>query len=196
MTALVSGALVGVGLALEAFLVVLANGLYGANNGKLRMFAQAFTFALCHAAALIAGYFAVRALAGATASVDVFMTRIASGALAFIGLKTIAAWSKEFYATDRVLMLAQKHEARKTDFAGFFVQSVAASFDAFAAGVAQGGEAVDSALLCAATIAAIITMFYLLGYACGKKFGNGRSRYASLLGGLIFVVLAVEAVVA
>ncbi len=180
---LINSALLALGLALESFMVALANGLRNSNARILRGCVLALLFAACHAAALAIGFAAVRAIADNVALIERWLTWIAVTVLAMLGVKMIV----EGIGTCRGHAVKT---AKRT--AEYFVQSAVASFDAFAVGLAVPNYSVVEVALCAGIISAVIFCFYFVGFTAGKKFGVRFSRYAALIGGLVFIGVAVE----
>lgn len=178
---LVNSALFGLGLAVEALLVAMANGLYNANGRVLRGVLLAILFAACHFGALAAGYALIGVLADATEKTDVWFTAFAVAVLAALGVKSIVGGLRK-----------KEQGGRKLAAAECVIQSVAASFDAFAVGLTLSEYSAADVTVCGAVIFAIITSFYCIGYFVGNKFGKRLSKYASALGGVIFIGLALE----
>lgn len=124
VTVLINSFLFGLGLAFESFMVALANGLNNANMRVLRALCFAALFAACHVAALAAGYALVFAAAKYIAHIERFLTWIAVGVLATLGANMLLEGLKVRRGDEAI------KPVRRT--AEFFVQSVVASFDAFA----------------------------------------------------------------
>ncbi|MDE6400981.1 MAG: manganese efflux pump MntP family protein [Clostridiales bacterium] len=183
VTVLINSFLFALGLAFESFMVALANGLNNANVRILRAFGFAVMFAACHAIALFAGYSLVFAAAKYIAHIERFLTWIAVGVLATLGVNMILEGL-------RARLCEIVKPIRRT--AEFFVQSAVASFDAFAVGLTVPNYSVGDVAVCAAVIFSVIAAFYTVGFVVGKKCGTKFSKYAAILGGLVFVGVAVE----
>lgn len=182
-TTLLNSLLFGLGLALEAFMVSLANGLNNANMRVLRALGFAVMFAACHAIALWVGYSIVRFISCNVDEVDNILTWIAVGVLVVLGIKMIVEG----------LPNNKSHSDKKiTGAVEFLIQSVVAAFDAFAVGLTVSEYSIGEAALCGGIIATVITLFYLVGFAVGKKFGTRWGKYAALIGGLVFIGIAIE----
>lgn len=182
-TMLINSLLFGLGLAFEAFMVSLANGLNNANLRVLRAFCFAVMFAACHAIALWAGYSIVRFISNNVDEVESVLTWIAVGVLAVLGVKMICEG----------VLHNKSHSGKKiTSAVEFLIQSVVAAFDAFAVGLTVSEYSKGEAALCGGIIATVITLFYLVGFVVGKKFGTKWGKYAELIGGLVFIGIAIE----
>ncbi len=184
VTVLINSFLFGLGLAFESFMVALANGLNNANMRVLRALCFAALFAACHVAALAAGYALVFAAAKYIAHIERFLTWIAVGVLATLGANMLLEGLKVRRGDEAI------KPVRRT--AEFFVQSVVASFDAFAVGLTVPNYTAGDVALCAAIIFTVIIALYSVGFVVGKKCGTKFSKYAAMLGGLVFVGVAIE----
>lgn len=178
----INSLLFGLGLAVEAFMIAVANGLNGSNMSFARAICFAVIFAFCHAAALAVGYITVRTVSSSLDSAEAYLGWIAVGVLALLGIKMI------------VLNLVKKEKARlqNTSVPEFFVQSVVAAFDAFAVGLTVSEYSAARLAVCATVIAVIIVAAFLAGFTVGKKFGKRFSDKADAIGGLVFIGIAVE----
>lgn len=182
-TTLLNSLLFGLGLAFEAFMVSLANGLNNANLRVLRAFCFAVMFAACHAVALWAGYAVVRFISSNIDEIESVLTWLAIGVLIILGVKMICEGVRH----------NKCHSDKKiTSAIEFFIQSVVAAFDAFAVGLTVSEYSIGEAALCGGIITTVITLFYLVGFVVGKKFGTRWGKYAEIIGGLVFIGIAVE----
>ena len=175
--------MLAVGLAFESFIVALANGLKNANMRLKTACLYAFIFAAFHAVALFIGYAVVKTVAENIDRVEKILSVAAIVVLLFLGVKMIVEGVK------------RGEEKSATGLAEFSVQSAVAAMDAVAAGFTVPDYGIGDTAFCAAVIATVILAFFLVGFVVGKKFGNKLSRYAAILGGLVFIGLAVEVAV-
>lgn len=177
---LVNSVLLALGLALEAFMVALANGLKTADTGLKSACLFGSVFAVCHAVALWIGYALVKTVADNVDDIQNVLTWIAVGVLLFLGIKMIA---------EGVLKKSEKPAAR---IAEFTLQSIVAAFDAFAVGLTVPNYGIGDTAFCSGVIAVVIFAFFLIGFIVGKKFGNKFKKLAAVLGGLVFIGIAAE----
>lgn len=176
----VNSLLPALGLAFEAFMVALANGLKNANRRLKTAYLFGFVFAAWHAVALFVGYALVKIVADNVDEIRCVLTWIAVAVLLFLGIKMIAEG------------VSKKKEKSATGIFEFFVQSAVAAFDAFAVGLTVPDYSATDTLFCAVTIAVVIFAFFVIGFAIGKRFGSRSKRLAALIGGSVFIGLAVE----
>ena len=74
-------------------------------------------------------------------------------------------------------------------------QCAATSVDALTVGFTIEEYAVYAALACSAIIAATTFVVYLVGFFVGKKFGMRFEKVASVVGGAVFIAIAVEIII-
>lgn len=178
----INSLLFGLGLAVEAFMIAVANGLNCKDMNFARAICFAIIFAACHAVALVIGYVIVRTVSSGFDGAEKCLGWIAVGVLALLGVKMI------------VLNLVKKEKARlkRISVPEFFVQSVVAAFDAFAIGLTVSEYSVLQLAVCATVIAAIIVAAFIVGFTVGKKFGKRFSDKAGAIGGFVFIGISVE----
>ena len=184
--ALYCGLLPVIGLSFESFMVSMANGLHNASNGVKRGVSLALLFASCHAAALMLGYLLITLVASGIHKIDGVLTWISFAVLAALGIKMIA---------EGINLARGKCEKLARTTTEFIVQSVVASFDAFAVGLTVPDFSVWSALFTAGVMFSAIMLFYTIGFSVGQRFGTKLGKYSAVLGGLVFVGLAVEIII-
>ena len=184
--ALLNSFLLAIGLAFESFVVAMANGLHNANYGVKKALCLAGLFAICHAAELLLGYALIKTVAHGIQAVDEYLTWIAVGVLAFLGIKMIA---------EGISHLCGKTEKPARTMAGFVLQSAVAAFDAFAAGLTMPQYTIWFVALTATILSVVIVLFYTIGFWVGKKCGTKFGKYSAILGGLVFLGLALEVVI-
>ena len=83
-------------------------------------------------------------------------------------------------------------EERKVGLAALLVQGVATSIDALSVGFTIAEYGFLMALVCALIIAAVTFVICMGGLAIGKQFGTKLSSKASILGGVILVLIGLE----
>ncbi|MBO5328194.1 MAG: manganese efflux pump, partial [Clostridia bacterium] len=154
--------LLGVGLAMDAFSVSLANGLHEPLMKKRKICAVAGTFAFFQAAMPLIGWVCVHTVVTVFKNLLVFVPYVALILLGFIGGKMIydGVKNKEEENTTKLGVLA------------LLVQGVATSIDALSVGFTIAEYDVWHALVSALIIAAITFIICLVGVVLGKKFGT------------------------
>lgn len=190
---ILNSALLGVGLAMDAFSVSLANGL---NEPKMkfgRMMAIAGTFAVFQGVMPMTGWVCIHTIAQKFQAFQKFIPWIALILLAYIGgkmLKEGIEARKSEKAGESVESEASTGE--KLGFAALMVQGVATSIDALSVGFTIADYQLGMAIACALIIAALTLVICLLGLKLGKTFGTRLAGKASILGGVILIGIGVE----
>ena len=185
---IVNSVMLGVGLAMDAFSVSLANGLSEPRMRGRRMLLIAGVFAVFQALMPLTGWFLVHSMAQLFTAFSVFIPWIALGLLAFIGSKMI--W--EGVESCRADGEGEACSMEPLAFGALLVQGVATSIDALSVGFTIADYNVLQALLCAAIIAAVTLVICLGGILIGKTFGTKLAGKASILGGVILIAIGLE----
>lgn len=176
--------MLGVGLAMDAFSVSLANGLNQPEMSKRRMLGTAGVFALFQAVMPIIGWVCVHTVAEYFGFFQKLVPWISLALLLYIGIKMIISGVKN---KDEA-----QQETRKNTLGTLLVQGVATSIDALSVGFTISDYDWLHAFVCVAVIAAVTLIICLLGVYLGKKFGTRLSNRAEILGGAILVVIGIE----
>lgn len=180
----VESVLLGIGLAMDAFSVSLANGLNEPCMKKGRMCAISWIFAAFQFAMPIIGWICVHTVATHFKAFEKFIPWIALVLLCFIGGKMIAEGVKY-----KDCGCCEKPAA---GIGALLVQGVATSIDALSVGFTIADYDWTHALVCCLLIAVVTFFLCLLGVFLGKKFGTKFAGKASLLGGGILVFIGIE----
>lgn len=177
----VNALLLGIGLAMDAFSVALANGL---NEPTIKLGKGTLIsaiFAIFQFAMPLIGWALVTSLASAFTAFEQAIPWIALFLLAFIGGKMIYDSVK------------RKDDVKPTvKFSGLLVQGVATSIDALSVGLTIAKYDVYSALTASAIIGVVTFLLCLLGVFIGKKAGGKMRGKAGILGGLILIAIGLE----
>jgi len=179
--------LLGVGLAMDAFSVSLANGLADHTMKKRRMLLTAGTFALFQALMPFLGWLCVHTLAEQFAAFAKFIPWIALVLLTFIGGKMLLEGIKAC----RAGMCDDESVVASFSLIALLVQGVATSIDALSVGFTIAEYDIGKALVAVALIAAVTFLICMCGILIGKKFGAGLSGKATILGGAILVAIGI-----
>ena len=175
--------LLGVGLAMDAFSVSLANGLHEPRMRAGRMCAVAGVFGGFQALMPLLGWVCVHTIAQAFSWFERLIPWIALGLLGYIGGKML--W-------EGVRGCEEECEARALSAGVLLVQGVATSIDALSVGFTIAEYDWLMALGCALIIAAVTFVICMAGLFIGKKFGTKLSGKASVLGGVILIAIGLE----
>ena len=176
--------LLGVGLAMDAFSVSLANGLNEPCMKSRRMCMMAGIFAFFQALMPMLGWVCIHTIVNTFQAFEKLIPWIALALLAFIGGKMLLEGIKG--GDD------DEDEVKAVGFAGLMVQGVATSIDALSVGFTIADYDFFMALL-AAVIIAVVTFFICFGgLEIGKKVGTKLAGKASILGGVILIFIGLE----
>lgn len=179
--------LLGVGLAMDAFSVSLANGLNEAKMKLRRMCLIAGVFAFFQALMPMTGWVCVHTIAQYFTFFQTLIPWIALILLAFIGGKMI----KEAFNCD-CDEDNNSCDCKKLGFSALMIQGIATSIDALSVGFTISDYDWLMALACALIIAVVTFFICFCGIIIGKKFGTALSGKASILGGVILIIIGLE----
>ena len=176
--------LLGAGLAMDAFSVSAANGLNEPDMSKGKMLGIAGVFGIFQTLMPLAGWFCVRTVAEQFEVFRRFVPLIALILLLFIGIKMIVdgVRSREEDAENAV----------RLSFRTLVLQGVATSIDALSVGFAVEELTFFPALVEAVIIGAVTFAICVSGVFIGRKIGTRLSGRASVIGGIVLVIIGIE----
>ncbi len=180
---IVNSILLGVGLAMDAFSVSIANGLNEPKMKAGKSFLIAGVFAFFQAAMPLTGWICVHTVIRYFKIFEKFIPWIALILLVFIGLKMIV---------EAVKNRGKEEAAGVLTLRILIVQGIATSIDALSAGFTIAEYGVLSALLCAGIISTVTFMICIIGIFIGRKVGDKFSTKAQILGGIILIGIGLE----
>lgn len=175
--------LLGVGLAMDAFSVSLANGLNEPAMKKKRMGMIAGVFAVFQAIMPMIGWGCVHTMLQYFKVFEKFIPWIALVLLLFIGGKMIL---------DGIKNNEEELEETKVGMGALMLQGIATSIDALSVGFTIADYNVVMASVCAFIIAVVTFIICVVGLIIGKKFGMKISNRATIFGGCILIVIGLE----
>ena len=178
-----NSALLGVGLAMDAFSVSLANGLNEPAMKKQKMCGVAGMFAFFQALMPMIGWICVHTIIQYFKAFEKCIPWIALFLLLFIGGKMLL---------DGIKNKDEEKEKPEVGFAALVVQGIATSIDALSVGFTIAEYGLVMALVCAVIIAAVTFIICMAGLVIGKKFGTKFSNKATIFGGLILIFIGFE----
>ncbi|HJB59965.1 MAG TPA: manganese efflux pump MntP family protein [Candidatus Faecalibacterium faecipullorum] len=178
----VNSLLLGVGLAMDAFSVSMANGLNEPGMSRRRMGAIAGVFAAFQALMPLAGWVCVHTVLQLFEWFTVLIPWIALILLAYIGGKMLLEGIRH----------KEGEEAAAVSGGGLLLQGVATSIDALSVGFTIAEYGPVMAVVCALLIAAVTFVICTAGLVIGRKFGTRLAGRASILGGAILIFIGVE----
>lgn len=175
--------LFGVGLAMDAFSVSMANGLRHPAMSRRTMCLIAGVFGIFQTLMPLIGWLCVHTVTQTFRAVSRYIPLAALILLACIGGKMI--WEGLHHDVDEDVTKA-------VGIQGLLLQGVATSIDALSVGFTIADYPWQFALVEALIIGAVTFLICLLGLRIGRRFGTLLSDKASVLGGLILVVIGLE----
>lgn len=178
-----NSALLGVGLAMDAFSVSLANGLSEPCMKRNKMCGVAGIFAGFQAAMPLAGWLCVHTIAEYFQSFRKFIPWIALILLLYIGGGMLIG---------AIRRKDEEEACHPVGMKALLIQGVATSIDALSVGFTIADYNWLMALVCALIIAAVTFVICMAGLILGKKFGTKLSNKAEILGGIILIAIGIE----
>lgn len=179
---LLNSLLLGVGLAMDAFSVSLANGLNEPEMRIKKMCAAAGVFGFFQGLMPMTGWLCVHTVVQYFQKFEKLIPWIALFLLGYIG--------------GSMLVEGMKNEAAKEEQPVgrqmLVIQGIATSIDALSVGFTIADYGFVMAFACASVIAAVTFVICMLGLHLGKKFGTRMSGKASVLGGVILIAIGLE----
>jgi putative Mn2+ efflux pump MntP len=184
-----NAALLGVGLAMDAFSVSLADGLGEPGMSGRRMCLIAGVFALFQYAMPVIGWVFVRTAENAFSRFGALVPWIALFLLLFIGGKMLI----EGLAARRALRAgAEPPSGSGLTGRVLVLQGVATSIDALSVGFTLADRNAIEANAAALVIGAVTFAVCVAGLCLGRKVGTRLSWGASVLGGCILICIGIE----
>ncbi|MBQ1473985.1 MAG: manganese efflux pump [Ruminococcus sp.] len=172
--------LLGVGLAMDAFSVSIANGLSEPRMRRLKCFAVAGTYSFFQFLMPMIGWLLIRTVVGWFGVIKAFVPYFALSLLLFIGIKMIVECIK-----------GKEEEARRLTVPVLLIQGIATAIDALSVGLTLTDHELPMALLASLIIAAVTFVICLFGLWIGKRFGS-IFRHAEVVGGIILILIGIE----
>ncbi len=178
-----NSALLGAGLAMDAFSVSLANGLNEPGMRRLKLCAIAGVFAFFQALMPMIGWICVHTVVQYFQSFEKWIPWIALILLLFIGGKMLL---------EGIRGGNESGEKPGVGPAALLIQGIATSIDALSVGFTIAEYELPMALACALIIAAVTFAICVCGLMIGRKFGTRLAGKASILGGIILIAIGIE----
>ena len=181
----INSILLGVGLAMDAFSVSLANGLNESGMKKSRMCLIAGVYAFFQFVMPMTGWLCVHTIVEYFNKFDILVPWIALFLLSYIGGKMILeSLFPDKYAAETPQMILT--------FPVLLIQGLATSIDALSVGFTIADYGFLTAFTASLIIAAVTFIICMSGLVIGKKAASHLSSKATLVGGLILVGIGIE----
>ena len=186
----VNSVLLGVGLAMDAFSVSIANALNESQMKKSRMCFIAGVYAFFQFAMPMIGWICVHTIVEYFSKFETFIPWIALVLLLWIGGKMI--WEAVHGESEDEKSNGSASTSAKLTFATLLIQGVATSIDALSVGFTIADYGLLMAFAASLIIAAVTFAICMTGLLIGKKAGDKLGSKATLIGGLILVGIGIE----
>ena len=180
--------LLGVGLAMDAFSVSVANGLNEPDMPRSKMFGIPGMFAFFQALMPMLGWICIHTVVEHFKSFEKFIPWIALALLLFIGIKMLLEGIKKKNCDNTECACVFS----KTGFGALVLQGIATSIDALSVGFTIASYSFLYVLICSLIIAAVTFVLCFAGVAVGRKFGSKLSNKAEIFGGAILIIIGIE----
>ncbi len=172
--------LFGIGLALDAFSVSLANGLPNPHMPVSRSLLIAGTFGLFQTLMPLLGWVCVHSIAEAFQAFQRFIPWIALILLVMIGVKMIREG------------LHEQEEKESLQGGALLIQGIATSIDALSVGFTIAEYDLVFAVIESLIIGAVTFGLCTVGVRLGGKIGTKLSGKATIIGGIILILIGIE----
>lgn len=176
--------LLGVGLAMDAFSVSLANGLNNKNMRVSKQFLIAGIFATLQAVMPMTGWLIVSKAVSLLDICKMGIPWVSAGVLVLVSIKMILEGVKE--------KEIEAENIEKLSMCAMIIQGVATSLDALSVGFTIESYSFPVALVCSLIIAIITFLICFAGVSIGRRFGTKLAGKSEIFGGIILMVIAVE----
>ncbi len=174
--------LLGVGLAMDAFSVSLANGLNEPRMKRSKMAGIAGIFSVFQFAMPMIGWFCVSSIVQYFRVFEKFIPWIALGLLGYIGGEMLYSGIKNKESGDEAAV----------GISALLVQGVATSIDALSVGFTIADYRLPEAVLASILIGVVTFFICFAGLMIGKRAGTKLAGKAGILGGVILICIGVE----
>ena len=172
--------LFGIGLAMDAFSVSLANGLQNPHMPVSRSLIIAGTFGLFQTLMPLLGWVCVHYIAEAFQAFQRFIPWIALILLVMIGVKMIRE------------ALHEQEEKESLQGGALLIQGIATSIDALSVGFTIAEYDLVFAVIESLIIGAVTFGLCTAGVRLGGKIGTKLSGKATIIGGIILILIGIE----
>lgn len=182
----VNGLLFGLGLAVDSFLIALANGLDYPDIKRRKLLLLAAMFSAFQIIMPMLGWLCMHTVSVYIVYFDEVLSWIAFAVMIWIGVKMIV---------DGIKKQPLENKKRSINIGAVILQCFATSVDSLAVGFAIASYTVYAALVCSVIIASVTFAMFVSGFIVGRKCGMRFADTASVIGGIVFIGIGVEILV-
>lgn len=180
----VNSVLLGIGLAMDAFSVSLANGLAENKMKMPRMCGIAGVYAGFQFLMPMIGWICVHTIVQAFQAFEICIPWIALFLLLYIGVKMMFESIRGGKEDEDVV--------KKLGIGTLMVQGIATSIDALSVGFTIADYGLVMALVSTLIIGLVTFVICFSGLNIGKKFGTKFADKAGIIGGMILIFIGIE----
>ena len=181
---IINAILLGVGLAMDAFSVSIANALADSTMSRRRQVIIAGTYAFFQFAMPVIGWLLVKTVVSYFQTIETLIPWIALALLLFIGGKML--WEG---LSDKG---EDAGEVQRLTAGALILQGIATSIDALSVGLTLATYRDVDALLAALIIAVVTYLICRAGLLIGRRFGVLLGARARVLGGVVLIGVGLE----
>ncbi len=175
----INSVLLGVGLAMDAAAVSMANGFKEPKMKAWKTVLIALFFGIFQGIMPLIGYFAGRAVLSLIEKIIPYLSLII---LLYLGIKMIYGAVKK----------KEKEEVKALTLGVLIMQAIATSLDALTVGFTLAEMVIVETLVCAAIIMTETFIISISGVFIGKKIGTRLGGKAEIFGGAILIFIGLE----
>ena len=181
---LITSCMLGVGLAMDAFSVSVANGMGDPGMSKKRQYIIAGTFAGFQFLMPMIGWLCVHTIVTYFRAVDPYIPWIALILLTYIGGKMILEGIQQKGMDEPV--------SHRVGAGELIVQGIATSIDALSVGFTIADYPAVDAFIASLIIAAVTFILCMIGLRLGRRAGDKLTGRASIAGGIILILIGLK----
>lgn len=181
---IINAILLGIGLAMDAFSVSIANALADSTMSRRRQVIIAGTYAFFQFAMPMIGWLLVKTVVSYFRTIETLIPWIALALLLFIGGKML--WEGLFDKEENT------EEVQRLTAGALILQGIATSIDALSVGLTLATYRAVDAFLAALIIALVTYLICRAGLLIGRRFGVLLGARARVLGGVVLIGVGLE----
>ena len=186
---LLSSMALGIGLAVDASIISMANGMNDQLMRKKRMFIIAAMFSIFQGLMPIIGYIIGHTAYNTLDFIEKYhiLPIISLILLSILGLIMLIPGIKYVITRDEIDLKFERDT--KIPFKIIFNQAIATSIDALSVGVVISNYTVSEAIICVVIIALVTFAICLPSVLIGKKIGLKLGPFNQIVGGIILIII-------
>ena len=178
----INSSLLGVGVAMDAFSVSIANGLTDPQMTKRKLLSVSGLFSFFQAIMPLIGWFCIHSVLKRFSVIAEVVPWVAFVLLLFFGGQMIYEGAKS----------KNEHTKKILNIGGWVIQAIATSIDALSVGFTIASYNLLMAVISSMIIFLIAFIICVIGFFIGKKFGSVLSNKATIFGGVILIIIGIE----